>query len=100
MEAEQVVIPQVKRGRPRKVTEPKEKKPREKKEVSIWRDNPRLYFRMYYHNRPREETSCPHCGNTFDSKRLLKYHLRQSGLCKRIREIKAKQEEKQPDKVD
>ncbi len=98
-----LLLPQVKRGRPKKPKVPKEKpepKPRERKEVSIWRDDPRLYFRMYYHNRPKEKCSCPHCGNTFDSKRGLDNHVYKSVLCKRIREIKAQQADEQSGQVD
>ena len=78
------VILLVRRGRPKKDKEAEEKP--QKKTESIWRDNPRLYFKMYYHNRPREECSCPHCGNKFDSKRSLGNHLYKSVLCKKIRQ--------------
>ena len=84
------------RGRPRKPLPdpnlPKPPKPPRKpktlKEVSIWRDNKPLYFKLYYQNRPRAETECMHCGNTFDSKMRLNNHLTRSVLCKKLRESK------------
>ena len=86
------------RGRPRKPLPdpnlpkppkpPKPRKPKTLKEVSIWRDNKPLYFKLYYQNRPRAETECMHCGNTFDSKMRLNNHLTRSVLCKKLRESK------------
>ena len=78
------------RGRPRKPPPDPNlpKPPRKTKEVSIWRDDRQLYFRMYYQNRTKEECSCPHCGNTFDSKLTLGKHLIRSVICRKIREQK------------
>jgi len=59
------------------------KPPRNAKEVSIWRDDRQLYFRMYYQNRTKEECSCPQCGNTFDSKLTLGKHLIRSVICRK-----------------
>ena len=44
------------RGRPRKPQpDPNLPKPtRKTKEVSLWRDNKKLYFQLYYQNRPKE----------------------------------------------
>ena len=93
------VIPLVKRGRPKKVKTEEEEKPKVKKE-SLFRDNPRLYFRLYYQNRPREECSCPHCGNKFDSKRALNSHLRKSVICKKLRETKQNNEPQELSNLD
>ena len=82
------------RGRPRKLTPPPKPKPPRKpktpKEVSIWRDNRPLYFKLYYQNRPRVETVCEHCGNHFDSKLTLGKHLIRSVMCRKIREQKTR----------
>ena len=78
------------RGRPRKPPPDPNlpKPPRKTKEVSIWRDDRQSYFRMYHQNRTKEECSCPHCGNTFDSKLTLGKHLIRRVICRKIREQK------------
>ena len=80
------------RGRPRKPTPPPKpklpRKPKTPKEVSVWRDDRQLYFRMYYQNRKKEECPCPHCGNEFDSKLTLGKHLIRSVMCRKTREQK------------
>ena len=65
------------------------RKPKTPKEVSLWRDNKPLYFRMYNQNREKKKEECsrPHCGNEFDLKRTLKSHRYKSVLCKKLREI-------------
>ena len=85
------IKPLVKRGRPIKTIltkDPKPRKPRTLKEVSLWRDNPREYFRKYYQNRPKEERICPNCYNKFDSKVRLYDHLRRSTQCRKIKDIR------------
>ena len=85
------IKPLVKRGRPRKEKlpkEPKPRKPRTLKEVSLWRDNPREYFRNYYQNRPKQECMCHICYNKFDSQVRLKDHLRRSIQCRKIKDIR------------
>jgi len=47
---------------------------------------------MYYPNRPKGETTCVHCGITFDSKITLGKHLIRSVLCKKLRESKENNE--------
>ena len=90
------------RGRPRKPppdpTLPKP--PRKTKEISIWRDNRPLYFKLYYQNRPKEECACPYCGNKFDSKRNLNGHLLNSVICKRIRETQQPTESQELSNLD
>ena len=92
--------PLVTRGRPKKEKlpkapkepkepkEPKPRKPRTLKDVSLWRDNPREYFRNYYHNRPKVECICPNCYSKFDSKVRLYDHSRRSTQCRKIRDIR------------
>ena len=95
------IKPLVKRGRPIKEKlpkEPKPRKPRTLKEVSLWRDNPREYFRNYYHNRPKVECICPHCYNKFNSKVRLYDHVRRSTQCRKIREIR--ESVKQPENLN
>jgi len=85
------IKPLVKRGRPRKEQlpkQPKPRKPRTLKEISLWRDNPREYFRKHYQNRPKEESICPNCYNKFDSKVRLYDHLRRSTQCRKIKDIR------------
>ena len=55
---------------------------------------------MYYKNRKKEECSCPHCGNEFDSKRTLNSHLRKSVLCKKLREMQQTNESQELSNLD
>lgn len=80
------------RGRPRKPrpegeSEPVVIKPRHPEKPSLYKDDPKAYFRAYYDNRCKVESVCEHCGNKFDSTRTLNSHLRRSVLCKKIREM-------------
>ena len=90
-EEENDVVEKKGRGRPRihPIKDPNAPKiPKE----SIWRDNKPLYFKLYYQNRPKVETTCVHCGNKFDSKITLGKHLIRSVLCKKLRESKENNE--------
>ena len=91
-EDENNVVDKKGRGRPRIHPIKDPNAPRKKKEVCVWRDNKPLYFKLYYQNRPRAETECMHCGNTFDSKMRLNNHLTRSVLCKKLRESKENNE--------
>ena len=90
-EEENDVVEKKIRGRPRihPIKDPNAPKiPKE----SIWRDNKPLYFKLYYQNRPKVETTCVHCGNKFDSKITLRKHSIRSVLCKKLRESKENNE--------
>ena len=95
IQEEDIVKEKRPRGRPRKPTPDPNlpKPPRKTKEISIWRDDKPLYFKLYYQNRPREETVCEHCGNKFDSKLTLGKHLIRSVMCRKIREQKTNEQQ-------
>ena len=79
------------RGRPRKPRPEGEPepvvKPGHPEKPSLYKDDPKAYFREYYYNKCKVESVCEHCGNKFDSTRTLNSHLRRSVLCKKIREM-------------
>ena len=91
-EEENDVVEKKGKGRPRIHPIKDPNAPRKKKEVCVWRDNKPLYFKLYYQNRPKVETTCVHCGNKFDSKITLGKHLIRSVLCKKLRESKENNE--------
>ena len=86
IEAEKVVA---QRGRPRKPKPDLEinVKTEKQKTPSLYKEDPKAYFRAYYHNRPKVESTCEHCGNKFDSMLSLRTHIRTSVLCKKLRGI-------------
>ena len=91
-EEEHDVVEKKGRGRPRTHPVKDPNAPRKKKDVSIWRGDQPLYFKLYNQNKPKVETTCVHCGNKFDSKITLGKHLIISVLCKKLRESKENNE--------
>ena len=80
------------RGRPRIHPIKDPNAPRKKTEVSIWRGDKPLYFKLSYQNTPEVETTCVHCGNKFDSKVALVKHITRRVFCKKPSESKENNE--------
>ena len=89
------------RGRPRKEKpppepkEPKEPKERkQRKEVSLWRDDKKLYYQIYFQEKLKKDCVCQFCNKQFKSVTGFQRHARSSKYCKMVKDLKIKLDEK------